>query len=131
MPNSGKPEFGGEGGERSEPGEGRSDFQFELREPLTPPSPRRSGPPDLRTMFSELGQARVRWGEGEQTPCQIKCNSPPRAAESISPGRRRAAFSFWRTRKDASHVDDPRTPATDGKARSGEQARPSRCDLCR
>src|SRR5437763_2512240 len=110
MPNSGKPEFGGEGGERSEPDEGRSDFQFELPEPLPPPSPLR--------------------GEGDQTPCQIKCDSPPRAAESISPGRRRAAFSFWRTRKDASHVDDPRTPATDGKARSGEQARPSHCDLC-
>ena len=29
MPNSGKPEFGGEGGERSEPGEGRSDFQLQ------------------------------------------------------------------------------------------------------
>src|SRR6266849_8484726 len=60
----------GEGGERSEPGEGRSDFQFELREPLTPPSPLR--------------------GEGDQPPCQIKCDSPASSGRGTRCGKRRA-----------------------------------------
>src|SRR5439155_12841987 len=63
-PNSGKPEFGGEGGERSEPGEGRSVSQLKLESPSPRPSPPRSGLPDLRTIDAELGQARVRAGRG-------------------------------------------------------------------
>ena len=75
MPNSGKPEFGGKGGERSEPGEGRSDFQFELREPLTPPSAPNSGLPEFGINGAQVGQARPAWGEGKK-----QCDRPAVAA---------------------------------------------------
>ncbi|HEY4920131.1 MAG TPA: error-prone DNA polymerase, partial [Xanthobacteraceae bacterium] len=65
----------GEVGARSAPGEGSSESQLKLREPLTrlprlkagvaTLSPRRSGLPDLRTIDAELGQARVRTGRWE------------------------------------------------------------------
>src|SRR6266851_2894807 len=50
----------GEVDARSAAGEGRSEFPLEFREPLTPPSPRRSGLPDLRIIYAELGQAVLR-----------------------------------------------------------------------
>jgi N-methylhydantoinase B len=66
----------GEGGdprlERGAPGEGRSEPELKLREPLTPAlSPRRSGLPDLRANDAELGQARVRAGRGGATAVPV------------------------------------------------------------
>src|SRR5207244_2254444 len=68
-----------------EPGEGRSDFQFDSESPSPQPSPRRSGLPDLRTMFAELGQARVRRGEGDQPPCQMTSTEAMTAAALAPP----------------------------------------------
>jgi N-methylhydantoinase B len=67
----------GEGGSRSEPGEGRSEPELKLREPLTPTlSPRRSGEPDLRTIGAELGHARVRMGRGGASALPVDPLSP-------------------------------------------------------
>src|SRR6266852_968284 len=49
---------------------GARTFNFELREPLTPPYPLR--------------------GEGDQPPCQIKCDSPAARGRGTRCGKRRA-----------------------------------------
>src|SRR5262249_44094663 len=80
----------GEGGERSEPGEGISELQLKLIAPLTPTlPPRRSALPDLRIIDAELGQARVR-GEGAQEPQTFICNCPALKGERE---RRRSAIA--------------------------------------
>jgi DNA-binding SARP family transcriptional activator/TolB-like protein/Tfp pilus assembly protein PilF len=130
-PNSGLPEFGiknaqvgqarlavGEGGSRSEPGDGRSELQLKVIEPLTPARLRPSGYGAQALSPSSAGvsaEADAGRGSAAIVPVAI-ASAPPAAARSKPPLWRRrpiaAAVAALAALSVAAVADAPIRPAT-------------------